>query len=101
LAFVLEASLEISGPARCKVSGEGEEQGGGMASAASAAAAAPPASLLPPLQLLQDIGWTEPAGGWLASKGFRGAPGNGIRRADLFPKQQCYSSYNRGSQTTE
>lgn len=41
--------------------GQGEE----IASAASDASTAPPPSLPLPLQLLQDVGWAEPGGGWV------------------------------------
>lgn len=97
-----QRSLACPG-ARVQVKGRELEREGGMASAASAASAASLLQLLhllsPPLllQLLQDA---EIAGGWLASKGCSGAFGD-FRKADLFPKRQCYSIYDRSSQMME
>jgi len=89
--------VEISGPARHEGSGKRERtQGGGIASSVSTTA--PPVSTT---QLVQDFGWHEPVGGWLASGGTGELLAVILGEQISSAKQQCYSSYNRSSPIME
>lgn len=84
-------TTSIAGLARCVGSGEGEEN--------SDREGEQFLPYLPPALWL--LGQTEPAGDSLAGEGCRGASSGNFRRAELFLKGQCYSSYDRSSHTME